>query len=289
MKNEDVRAGILGGTGKMGRLMAGILERAGVGVITAGRGNPGLKDEILLSCDIVMVSVPIHATVPVIEEIAPFLREDQLVCDLTSLKVAPVKAMLRSRARVIGLHPMFGPSAASISGQTVIATPARCSDADTAFWRKIFTDEGASFVITTPEEHDRRMAVVQGLTHFVTISVAETMRRTGVAPRDTVPFMSPVYRIEADIVGRLLSQDPVLYRDMLQLNPYVPAVLAACEEAVKGIRAAVEGGDPQAFVEIFRMNADHFGDFCAVGMKETDALISAMVQGVGDDSRSTRP
>ena len=272
----------------MGRLLAGVFSRAGIGVLAAGRDSPELKEEILLSCDIVMVSVPIHATVPLIEEISPFLREDQILCDLTSLKVAPVEAMLRSHARVIGLHPMFGPSVPSLAGQTVIATPARCTDADVRLFRDIFTAEGASFVITTPEEHDRRMAVVQGLTHFVTLSVAETMRRTGVTPQETVPFMSPIYRIEAGIVGRLLSQDPVLYRDMLRMNPYIPPVLAACEEAVREIRNSVEGTDPDAFMRIFSADADHFGNFRSTARDETDTLIAGMVKEVNDDRRRPR-
>ena len=75
-----------------------------------------------------VVSVPIGSTVPVIREIAPLLTCDQLLCDLTSLKVAPVKAMLRSSAQVVGLHPMFGPNTGSLAGQTIIATPARVEE-----------------------------------------------------------------------------------------------------------------------------------------------------------------
>jgi len=66
------------------------------------------------------------------------------------------------------------------------------------------------------------MAVVQGLTHYVTLGMAGTMRRLGVTPEDTMAFMSPIYQIEMSLVGRLLSQDPDLYADILMLNPAVP-------------------------------------------------------------------
>ena len=82
------------------------------------------------TCDLVVVSVPIRDTVRVIGEIAPFLREDQLLCDFTSLKTGPVAAMLRSKAAVIGLHPMFGPTVSSIrvrpSWCARPARPTRC-------------------------------------------------------------------------------------------------------------------------------------------------------------------
>jgi prephenate dehydrogenase len=53
------------------------------------------------------------------------------------------------------------------------------------------------------------MAVVQGLTHFVTLMMADTMRRLSTNPQQTEPYMSPVYQIEMGLVGRLLFQDPI--------------------------------------------------------------------------------
>ena len=66
------------------------------------------------------------------------------------------------------------------------------------------------------------MAVVQGLTHFVTLCMADSIRRLGVDIEKTEAFTSPVYQIELSLVGRLLSQDPALYADILQQNPFVP-------------------------------------------------------------------
>ncbi|MFZ1127810.1 prephenate dehydrogenase/arogenate dehydrogenase family protein, partial [Methanoregula sp.] len=109
-----MKAGIIGGTGKMGRLFAPVFERAGYDVLVSGRSTALTNEQLAGTCDLVVVSVPIRDTVRVIGEIAPFLREDQLLCDFTSLKTGPVAAMLRSKAAVIGLHPMFGPTVSSI-------------------------------------------------------------------------------------------------------------------------------------------------------------------------------
>ncbi len=86
----------------------------------------------------------------------------------------------------------------------------------------IFRSEGAQCTIATPEQHDRMMAVVQGLTHFVTLCMADSVRRLGIDIETTRAFTSPVYQIELSLVGRLLSQDPSLYADILQQNPFVP-------------------------------------------------------------------
>jgi prephenate dehydrogenase len=273
-----MKVGIIGGTGKMGSLFSGVFSRTGYEVEVCGRSAPSRCRNIALSADIIMVSVPIRDTVPVIHRIAPLLRKDQILCDITSLKTGPVEAMLASRASVIGLHPMFGPTVSSIRGQTIIATPARIDDESLAAFLSILEREGARITLSTPEEHDRMMAVVQGLTHFVTLTVAETMRRLAMSPEATEPYRSPVYQIEMGLVGRLLAQDPDLYGDMLTENPYLPPVLAACHDALLRIQQVIVEQDEKAFREIFLENARHFAEYSQKAAEETDFLIDAMVK-----------
>jgi prephenate dehydrogenase len=224
-----------------------------------------------------MVSIPIRETVGVIRTIAPILRDEQLICDLTSLKAAPVQAMLESRAQVVGLHPMFGPSASTIRNQTIVATPARCSPEALEDLLAIFRAEGALITLATPEQHDRMMAVVQGLTHFATLCMADTMRREGVAIPDALAYTSPIYRIELGLIGRLLAQDAGLYADMLELNPYVPQVLASFSSAAGDLGRIIGDGDPEAFAAFFRANAETYGAYGPAAMQETDAIIEYLV------------
>lgn len=262
----------------MGAFFAKIFRQAGWEVEVAGRHTRLSGRDLAMESEVVMVSVPIRETVEVIRALAPLLSEGQIFTDLTSLKVEPVKAMLASRARVVGLHPMFGPTVPGLAGQTIIATPARCDPETCETFLSVFRSQGARVTISDPAEHDRMMAVVQGLTHFVTLGVADTMRRLGMSPADTLAFMSPVYQMEMGLVGRLLSQDPRLYADILEFNPSVPHVLAACEEALSHLRSIIEAGDTAAFEEIFRENSRNFGDYCQRAARESDALIAAMVR-----------
>jgi prephenate dehydrogenase len=269
--------GIIGGTGRMGRLFAQVFEHAGHEVLVAGRTTTLSAMDLAERCDIVIVSVPIRDTVQVIHEIAPALTKDQLLCDFTSLKVKPVEAMLATKASVIGLHPMFGPTVQSLKHQTIIVCPARTDEKHLHDLLAIFRNEGAECTITTPEQHDRMMAVVQGLTHFVTLTMADTVRRLGVDIGKTQAFTSPVYQIELSLVGRLLSQDPGLYADILEQNPYVPEVLAACQASAADLAGIVGEKDPALFRAFFERNSRHLGTYCDEGQKMTDALIECMV------------
>jgi prephenate dehydrogenase len=276
-RSETVKAGIIGGTGKMGALFAGIFTRAGYEVLIAGRSTALTPRALAEQCDIVMVSVPIHDTVRVIQDLSPLLSEGQLVCDLTSLKVRPVEAMLESKAQVIGLHPMFGPTVSSLRHQTIVVCPARADEKTLRNLLAVLKAEGAECTITTPDAHDRMMAIVQGLTHFVTLCMADSVRRLAVDIETTKAFTSPVYQIELALVGRLLSQDPSLYADILQMNPFVPDVLSVCTSSAGNLSRIVGSDDPALFREFFEANSRHFGAYTNEGMTTTDALIEYMV------------
>jgi len=272
-----MKVGIIGGTGGMGSLFARVFRDAGHDVIISGRRTEITNEDIAKTADIVVISVPIRDTISVIETLLPFLSQNQLITDLTSLKSEQVKAMLKSSARVIGLHPMFGPSIGSINGQTIVATPARCNKEDFDLLRSIFEDEGARVTVTNPEDHDRMMAVIQGLTHFKALLLAGTMRRLSISPADTEPYISPIYRIETGIAGRILSQNPDLYCDILCLNPYIPSVLNACLITAREIDEIISKGNSDAFSTEFLASREWFGVFCEQAQKETDDLILSMV------------
>ncbi len=273
-----MRVGIVGGTGRMGSFFAQVWKAEGHDVQVSGRNTVVTSRDLTQWSDMVVISVPIRSTVEVIGEIAPLLTETQILCDLTSLKMEPVKAMLRSSAEVIGLHPMFGPGVSSLAGQTIIACPARCRDETRDRILGTFSRQGARVVSTTPEVHDRMMAVIQGLTHFSTLCMAETIRRTGIPVTDALRCTSPVYRIEMGIIGRLLGQDPDLYADMLIMNPFVPPILENLHRSMQELEEIIRNGHSDVFRSFFLQNADAFGEDRERATRETDALIEFLVR-----------
>jgi len=111
----------------------------------------------------------------------------------------------------------------------------------------------------------------------VTLCMADSVRRLGLDIETTLAFTSPVYQIELSLVGRLLSQDPSLYADILQQNPFVPDVLSVCTSSARDLDDIVNSKDPERFREFFQRNSRHLGKYCDEGMKTTDALIESMV------------
>src|SRR3989344_5989168 len=116
---------IIGGRGKMGSLFAGAFRQIDYTVLVSDEGNTN-NIQLAEQGDVVIVSVPLEYTEQVIEEIGPYVREEALLTDFTSVKKKPTAAMLKySRADVVGGHPLFGPSVDSFKGLDMILCPAR--------------------------------------------------------------------------------------------------------------------------------------------------------------------
>jgi prephenate dehydrogenase len=278
VKPDANTVGIIGGRGEMGRFFRDVFEKEGYRVIVSGRTTPLSNRDLAQQARIVVVSVPIRDTVAVIDDIAPFLSGGQILCDFTSIKQGAMEAMLATPAQVIGLHPMFGPGVSSLEGQTVVAVPARCLPAAGDELMGMLSRQGARVTVATAAEHDRMMAVIQGLMHFSTLVVAETMRDIGAAPKDLLRYQSPIYQIETGIIGRILGQDAALYGPILQDNPEVREVVTAFSAAAARLQDIVCTHDTDGFAAFFEENAAFFAPVIPGSMETTNRLIQGLVK-----------
>ena len=273
---SDITIGIIGGTGNMGRWFKDFFSGAGYKVLISGRKTPLTPTDMAKKSDVVILSVPLDVAIRLSEEIGPILSHDQLLMDLCSLKETILKSMLRfTQAQVVGTHPLFGPFTDSIKGQNIIVCPGRGTG-----WLKWLEDElrGKEAVVTRmdPVTHDRNMAVVQGLTHFLTVCMARTLQKVKMFPDETISYSTPVFRLNINLIGRLFSQDPGLYASLIGANRHVEDVLAtfmsAVDEAKESLLSGQEGG-AVVFLDDIR---SFLGGFCQDGLKESNKTLNAL-------------
>lgn len=251
---------IIGDQGKFGKFLSRLFNDFGCNVIGSDIYNNSdyRNRETVEQSDIVVFSVPPRVTVEVIDSLVEYSRPEQLWMDVTSVKVEPVRSMLKSNSAVIGLHPMCAPSVNSLKGQTVIVCPARINDWQP--WFSKFMDwTGARVKICSPETHDRNMAIVQGMVHAVQLTMAATIKSLGQDIEESLEFASPVYRVALGLMGRILKQDADLYADIQMLNPYVPEMLREVVSQLEHLRNMVWDKDKEAFSQWFNASRDHFG------------------------------
>jgi prephenate dehydrogenase len=265
--------GVIGGKGQMGQLFGRLFAAAGYEVILADRDSEKGNEEAIKLSDIVLFAVPLHDTVNIIRDLVAHVRPDQLLMDLSSLKVGPIEAMLLSPAAVVGLHPMFGGSVSSFAGQTIVACPVRIAQPEWLTLRELFENRGMRVKECPPEKHDCLMSIIQVLFHVTTMLTGRVLREMEVDVAETMDFTSPSYRLEMNLLGRMFAQNATLYSAITQMNPYALKVLDHLGKGLESYKEWYLAADFQAFVEDFKKSAEHLGDFSTTAFQESSALL----------------
>jgi len=283
---------IIGGTGEMGQWFTPFFRNHGYEVVVWGSSGKvevaermGVEfahdlDAAISTSDIVIVTVPINITERVISETAPKMKSGSLLMDFTSLKVGPTEAMKKyapEDVEILGTHPMFGPSIPSLHGQIFILTPIKGrSEKWFPVMHSLFEDNGAHIEVISPAEHDRFVSVVQGLTHFAYITIGTTFDSLDFSVNESRRFMSPVYDIMLDFVGRIIGQNPYLYAYIQMENPEVLKVHDAFMQQCSEMSSIVRKKDVEAFTAKMKDAAVHFGD-TASALRRSDKLINSKI------------
>lgn len=269
---------IIGGHGKIGRLMARLFGDLGHHLLLVDTDTPLRADEAVAAADVTVIAVPIDRTDAVIRAVGPLVPPEALLMDVTSIKSGPMHAMLASTtASVVGTHPMFGPSVHTLQGQRVVLCRGRGDE--WADWvARSLSARGLVITETSAEHHDRVMSVVQVLTHFQTQVQGLTLARLGLPLRETLTFTSPAYLLELYVAARHFAQDPALYGPIEMRNPRTAEVTAALGASVREVADILAAGDQDAFTRLFEEVRAFFGDFTAEAMVQSSFLIDRIVE-----------
>lgn len=127
--------------------------------------------EEVAACDYVVFAVPVPAFEEVVRSVVPYLKKGSIVLDVCSVKVKPaaiLKKELPEHIEILCTHPLWGPQSAKdgLKGLKTVLCPVRGRHHRFIgkFLEKAFEMQ---IIEATPEEHDREVAMAQGLTHMI--------------------------------------------------------------------------------------------------------------------------
>lgn len=172
-------------------------------------------------CDIVVVSTPVSCCEEIITSIATSCRPGAVVIDVGSVKVKPSEIMARilpSHVNIVATHPLFGPQSArnGIKGLKIAICPIRGNSHRllAAFLRKQL---GLRVIFTTPQDHDRELATVQGLTHLI----AKVLLDMGPMPTRMTTLS---FDLLMEAISMVQHDAPEVFEAIEKSNPYAPEV-----------------------------------------------------------------
>ena len=264
---------VVGGAGQLGRLFVSLFDDSGYEVTVIEKEDWEEKERIFSIADLVIIAVPINKTIAVIEQL-PELPEHCILSDVTSVKKAPLEAMLsQHRGPVIGLHPMFGPDVEALHGQTIILTPGR-AEQHAEWFTKQLQEWGGELYRISPADHDAAMALIQVMRHFSTIAYGHHLMAEGADLGKITDLSSPIYRLELAMVGRLFAQDPNLYTDIIFSDLENVEMMQRYMSRFQGLLDLVAKNDKAAFIESFAEVTDWFGDYAEQFLTESKEMLA---------------
>ena len=244
---------LVGGSGRMGRLLARAFRSAGhaVAIHDPGRRLPGFPSvplETAAAADAVVVTVSLEATRDVLAEVLS-LSPPGLVLDVASVK-GPILSIYARAARrglsVASVHPMFGPGVRSLEGQNLIVCDAGAPAATRAASR-LFSGHGLNLATMPIGTHDAWVARTLGLAHLLSLLAGSTLAREGVKVKSLDGLASTSFRRLCELAGPILHQAADLTLPIQAQNPATPALFRLLESELADWRALVAANDLAPF------------------------------------------
>lgn len=236
------------------------------------------NEKIIKKVDIIVFCVPISIMQKTIKELAPLAKKDSIILDVTSIKDWPTKYLQEyspKSAIIIPTHPMFWPYVNDISGQIFVLTPDEKTKQkkEYLFLKNFLNQKNAKIIETTPLEHDKMMAVVQGLTHFDMFVLWETIKKLNLDIKKSLDFVSPIYKIMISSVARYLNQNPQLYSDIQIYNKEVLEVHKVFMETTNKFNNYIKNKDEKNFIKTVKETATYFWENTKDWQEYTDKII----------------
>jgi prephenate dehydrogenase len=210
-------------------------------------------EEAVKGADMVVIAAPVDRIVPLARQVAPFLEDGAVVCDVGSVKGEISRLgheALHGKAHFIGSHPMAGSEktgwehgkADLFDGRTCFVTPVGSSKPEAVaravgFWR----DLGSEVVTMDPDKHDEIVAHISHLPQVLASSLCAFLATRDQAWRN---FAGAGLRDTT----RIAASDPKLWKTILEENrDEVLRALRDFQDDLQGLQAALANRD---FVEV---------------------------------------
>jgi len=219
---------IIGAGGRMGKWFANYFHKIGFEITGYDIENEFKEKFInkgsslvgaILNTDYVMLCTPTKKTPEIIRLISKEMKRDSYLIEISSQKAKTSQALIKMPLKInpVCIHPMFGPGANKIKNQNIILVPIKDVKKELATAKLLF--EGANFVTIDTPEHDKKIAIILGLTHLMNIAYAKILSKDETVLL-TEKMSGTTFKAQKIITESILSESPELIETIIS-NPEV--------------------------------------------------------------------
>jgi prephenate dehydrogenase len=194
--------------------------------------------------DMLINAVNLERTIPVFRELLPYLNEDCILADITSVKKGLADFYNEAGRRFVSTHPMFGPTFGDVRNlRDENAIIIKESDKEGAeFFRRLYLELNIRVHDYSFDEHDQTIAYSLSLPFSSSLVFASCMKAQD-APGTT-------FRKHNEIAKGLLSEDDYLLSEIL-MSPYSLEQVEKVRDQLNHLIELIRKGDPGSFNALF--------------------------------------
>ena len=217
---------IIGVNGRMGKWFANYFNKMGFEVVGFDT-NETIKEKFIikansligaiLKTDYVLLCTPTKNTPEIIRLIAKEMKHGSYLIEISSQKSKTAQTLMKTPAKVnpICIHPMFGPGTKKIDGKNMIIIPIKDVKKELDAAKLLFPK--ANFVTIDASEHDKKIAVILGLTHLINIAFANILAKDEKISL-TEKMSGSTFKIQKIVTESILTESPELIETIVS-NP----------------------------------------------------------------------
>jgi len=204
----------------------------------------------ILSADYVVLCTPTRRTPEVIRLIAKEMKRGTHLIEISSEKSKVVSALSKMPTKVnpICIHPMFGPGVNSIKNQNIISVPIRDAKKELATAKSLF--DGANFVTIDAVEHDKKIAVILGLTHLMNLVFANIISKDEKIQL-TDKMSGTTFRVQKTLSESIMTESPELIETIIA-NPEIRRVAEELWKDIGRLLTAVQESKTEEVVNYIK-------------------------------------
>ena len=194
----------------------------------------------LNSPKIILLAVPFSALSEVAGRIKNFLNKEDLVMDISSAKTGTDEIFNELPCGFLATHPLFGPNT-EMPGQRWVITGER-ANALSCWFKDFVSARGCKIVPMAPEAHDRAMAILQGLNHFMLIAFNKTIRNLNFDARKIERFSTASSRLTLEAMKKVSLSGSGTSDELISK----PMAKAAIKKFIENVDEAKQKSSPKA-------------------------------------------
>jgi len=201
----------------------------------------------ILNSEYVLLCTPTRRIPEITRLISKEMKRNSYLIEISSQKskTAAALAKIPSKINPICIHPMFGPGNKKITNQNIISIPIKDAKKELSVAKSLFPE--ANFVTIDVIEHDKKMAVILGLTHLINLVFANILSKEEKISL-TEKMSGNTFKAQKILAESIMTESPELIETIIS-NPEIRRFAEEFWKDIGRLLTAVQEGKTEEVID----------------------------------------